>query len=231
FPLKLWQGTLTDGSDVLILSPSVWESDDDQSVLSVWGQTQNALGDSLWNKPEVQTQISQQIFSPLVLGNVNGVSGTLASAAASTISGAFGIPLLALPARAILGGGIDRPIGLIPNGVDATALPNVTIVLTREIIEKALGGGPPAGAGANNIDQIRAQAAQSYNNALQATASGIVPNSAPTAAAQWTIIGPGLIAIDFQDTFKPSDWSNLALGLGVNAIPGAYRLVLQVERQ
>ena len=198
FPLKLWQGSLADGGDVLVLSPSIWESNDDQSVLFVWGQTQNALGNSLWNKPEVQTQINQRIFGPLVLGNVNGVSGNLGQATASVISAAFGFPVLALPARAILGGGIDRPIGLIPNGTDSTALPNVTIVLTREIIERALTGGQPA----------------------QLSNSTFGPG----------IVGPGILAIDVQDTFRPSDWTSFNSGLGVNANPGKYRLVLQVER-
>ncbi len=237
FPLILWQGTLTDGSDVLILSPSIWESDDDQSVLSVWGQTQNALGNSLWNKPEVQTQINQQIFSPLVLGNVSGVSGNLASAAASTIIGAFGIPLLALPARAILGGGIDRPIGLIPNGVDATALPNVTIVLTREIIERALAGGPPVGGGRTGVSESALCATVACQNLNQQTSansqgSNATPSSksATPPATQWVIIGPGILEIDFQDTFRPSDWSSLTSGLGVSAIPGRYTMVLQVER-
>ncbi len=202
FPLKLWQGTLTAGGDVLILSPSIWESNEDQSVLSVWGQAQNALGDSLWNKPEVkpevQNQINQRIFGPLVLGNVSGLSGNMGAATASVISASLGIPVLALPARAILGGGFDRPVGLSPSGVDATTLPNVTIVLTQEIIERALTGGLPA--------------------------------QVSDSAFGHGIVGPGIIAIDFQDTFQPSDWTGFNAGLGVNAIPGKYRLVLQVER-
>ena len=184
FPLKLWEGTLTDGGDVLIFSPSIWESDDDQSVFASWGQTQNALGESLWSRPEVQSQINQHVFGSLVLGAVNGVSGNLSQVAASTVIGAFGVPLLSLPAQALIGGGKDRPIGLMPNPVDATALPNVTIVLTREIIETALARGSTA----------------------------------------------GILELDFQDTFKPNDWSNVGSGLDMNVSPGRYTMNLQVER-
>src|SRR6185436_659221 len=36
FPWRLWQGTLTDGVDALIISPSVWEWDNGPRVLAQW---------------------------------------------------------------------------------------------------------------------------------------------------------------------------------------------------
>ncbi len=56
----------------------------------------------------------------------------------------------------------DRPIGLIPNGTSGTMLPDHTVVLTREIIEKALAKparGPipspvPGGAGLSGVGSV-----------------------------------------------------------------------------
>jgi hypothetical protein len=141
FPLKLWQGSLTDGGDVPIISPSVWESDGDASWFYVWSHAQNRLGESLLSKQEVQDQINHKVFGPITLGAIGANSGNLTQAAAGVILGSLGVPMLGLPVQAFTGGFKDRPVGLIPNGVDATALPNTTIVLTREIIETALSAG------------------------------------------------------------------------------------------
>lgn len=141
FPLLLWQGSLTDGGDVLIISPSVWESDGDPSWFYVWGEAQHRLGESLLSRQEVQDQISRKVFGPITLGATGANSGNLSQAAAGVIVGSLGLPMFGLPVQAFTGGFKDRPIGLVPNGVDATALPNTTIVLTREIIETALSSG------------------------------------------------------------------------------------------
>jgi hypothetical protein len=201
---------------------------------SVWGKTQNALGNSLWNKPEVQTQISQQIFSPLVLGNVNGLSGDLASAAARYCHWRVRDSTVGVTSTSHHRRRARSPNGRIPHGVDATALPNVTIVLTREIIEKTL---TPSG-GSNQVNEAAIKkAADAYAQMLQTiqdtfTNSGSgspssVPRpsndpSPPVPPIQWNIIGPDIMAIDFQDIFKPSDWSNRGSGLGVSASPGTY---------
>jgi hypothetical protein len=38
------------------------------------------------------------------------------------------------------------------------------------------------------------------------------------------------MVIDFRDTFRPGDWSNLGSGIGLYVSPGGYQMVLQVER-
>jgi hypothetical protein len=195
FPLKLWQGTLTDGADVLIFSPSIWEDAFDGSWFYLWGPAQNTLSASLLSRQEVQDQINNRAFGPLVLGATASASGNYSQAAEGVaVTAAFGVPVLSIPAKLLFGGGKDRPIGIVPNGFDATALPNTTIVLTREIIESALSGNLP-------------------------------PSPLPII-----INKPGIMLINFQDTFRRGDWANLGMGQGLYISPGQYTMILQVER-
>jgi len=200
FPLKVFEGTLTDGVDALVLSPSVWEFSGDQSWFYTWGQAQNQLTQSIFTRQEIKDQIDRKIFGPITLGATASNSGNnVAGAAASVIVGGLGLPLLGLPVNAITGGWRDRPIGLVPVGVDATALPNTTIVLTREIIETALNGPHQP-----------------------------VINAAPGVII--TTPKPGIMVFNFVDTFKPQDWQTMGLGLGLRVSPGIFTMVLQVER-
>ena len=146
FPLLVWQGPLTDGADALLISPSIWESDGNPQLFSGWVQSQTSLSNSIFLAAKVQNEIGSRVFQPLTLGTSEGVSGSLASAAAQTaVLAAFGLP----PVLTLFSAPQDRPIGLRgtkdANGVDTALLPNTTIVLTREIIEQALrsssGGG------------------------------------------------------------------------------------------
>jgi len=133
FPELLWQGTLTDGVDVILLSPSVWESDSEPSVYNDWTQKINNLGNanSLFNNQKVADQIKNQVFGPLVLGTTEAIPS---GAIVGIINSTFGL----LPIQLLFQGGRDRPIGLISNDVNTLLLPNTMIVLTREIIENKL---------------------------------------------------------------------------------------------
>jgi hypothetical protein len=152
FPMALWQGTLTNGVDALVISPSLWISYGDNSMFFNWNQNEDSFTNSILLDPHVQTQIKNNTFGALVFGTSQNVSGS----AAASLTGAaavaateelvqasgltFGIPIGVF---AITGPSHDRPIGVAAaNPSDPTSntvLPNATLVLTREIIEKQLG--------------------------------------------------------------------------------------------
>jgi len=152
FPLALWQGTLTNGVDALVISPSLWISYGDNSMFFNWNQNEDSLTNSIYLDSHVQNQINTQTFGPLFFGASQNVSGSAASSVAgATVVGAteeliqasgltFGIPVGIF---AITGPSHDRPIGVSEadknNPTSNTVLPNATLVLTREIIEKVLG--------------------------------------------------------------------------------------------
>ncbi len=150
FPMVVWQGTLTDGVDALVISPSLWISYGDNSMFFTWNQNEQSLTNSIFLDSKVQNQINTQTFGTLLLGASENVSGSAAQTAAgdatvtaveTSIQAAgltFGIPV------GVFTGGPshDRPIGVTGASSDptsSTVLPNATLVLTREMIEKRLG--------------------------------------------------------------------------------------------
>lgn len=104
FPWRVWEGPLTDGGDVVLVSPSLWEHDGDPANYNRYVDNQRVMDQTILTDPNVQARITGQALAPVEAGIV-------------------AYPLV----------GSDRPIG----GWNMT-LPNTTIVLTREIIEKAL---------------------------------------------------------------------------------------------
>jgi hypothetical protein len=179
FPWNLWEGTLTDGLDALLISPTIWESDGNTSTLAAWSQNQQALNSTLFLAQQVQDQINQKRFAPLTLGTVEGLSGSTATLVGrsiidTTFSALTGLPALTL----IFNGSRDRPIGLVDNGIDSLALRNRAVVLTREIIEAALAG----------------------------PASGPVPT--PTPGVIIIVPKPGIMVIEFFDSWNNREFSN-----------------------
>jgi hypothetical protein len=151
FPLRLWEGTLTDGADVLVISPTLWEEDNSNQPYLLWSQRMNDITPSLFARPEIQDQLAKGGFTPILFGSsaLTGASGASQSggAVAATMD-PTGISMAIATfqlAEKVLGGDTDRPIGLIPTGTGGVnvALPNQMIVLTREIIEAALVPLPP----------------------------------------------------------------------------------------
>src|SRR5207253_699893 len=135
---------MTDGVDALVISPSIWESDGDLTLFNRWVQNQINLNQTLISAKPVQDQINNKQFGYFKLGNV--VEGTTnintngwETAAILALDAIFAIPSVDLP----LNTAKDRPIGLAPNDMNSSALPNTTVVLTREIIEAALKGPSP----------------------------------------------------------------------------------------
>ncbi len=141
FPYKLWGGTLTDGSDALIISPSIWESDGKPNLFYQWNAKQNIVSSSIFLDTKVQDQITSRKFGPLTLGAAVGTSGDVTSGLNTSTD--IVLALLGIPPINMLSSGADRPIGLVQSGPDQNALPNTAIVLTREIIETALSSSHP----------------------------------------------------------------------------------------
>ncbi len=152
FPMALWQGTLTNGVDALVISPSLWISYGDNSMFFNWNQNEDPFTNSIFLDSHVQNQINTQTFGASFFGTSQNVSNSAASSLAGDATVAateeliqasgltFGIPVGVF---AITGPSYDRPIGVMPaNSNDITSstiLPNATLVLTREMIEKRLG--------------------------------------------------------------------------------------------
>jgi len=81
FPLRVWEGTLTDGVDVLVISPSLWEEDGKEQVYLYWRQEMGAITSSIFANPSVQNQIASRRFGPLVVGTTVLENGTPPTAA------------------------------------------------------------------------------------------------------------------------------------------------------
>ena len=201
FPWKLWEGTLTDDSDMLVISPSLWEQDGSTAFYDEWVQQQAALNLSLFTNSTIQSQISQKEFGMVVSGMSGTSSGTVFD---SQLRTAVDMTLMQFA-----GGGFltllqtksDRPIGLLANGADAVMLPNRAVVLSREIIEAALAKPAP----------------------LQFPSA--VPVS-PIMSARLPVINnrPGVMMLHFADSKLPQ-WNGL-----FPERPAVYQMFLQVER-
>jgi hypothetical protein len=203
FPLKLWQGTMTDGVDALVISPSIWESDGDLTLFNRWVQNQINLNQTLISAKPIQDQINNKQFGYFKLGNVaegttNINTNGWETAAILALDAIFAIPSVDLP----LNTAKDRPIGLAPNDMNSSALPNTTVVLTREIIEAALKGPSPT----------------VYNY--------LVPKVMVTPQII-VVPKPGIMVIVFTDTAAVTGNVPILIGDG----PASYAMILQVERQ
>jgi hypothetical protein len=139
FPWRLWEGTLTNGADALIISPSIWESDNNPRLAAQWAANQNSLTGSLLTRQQVLNQINGSQFGSFYLDPVAGapVNNLALDVVLSVVSGTLVLPLVVQQANVGFSP-FDRPIGLVRNRPDSMALANPQVVLTREIIESAL---------------------------------------------------------------------------------------------
>jgi len=200
---------LTDGVEAVVISPSLWEQDVGEGFLNRWFQFQATLNPTLLAKQGVQDQISQNVLGSVVYGASANDTYTAAMSnaklGADTLIMMFGgaVPILSMTTTTQ-----DRPIGLQQNTRDTTVLPNHTVVLTREIIEKALAS-PALGA---------------IPSPLANSPSGGFINTIPAIARIGVIAPkPGIIVVHFQD--------NGLLGTaGLPERPAIYQMYIQVER-
>ena len=153
FPLKLWSGTLSNGVDALVFSPTIWEEDGANAAYFIWNQQMNDITAQLYQRPEIQDQLARGTFEPITFGTSAqpGISdaawGAEMMTAGLTLAGpTMGMSIPVQLVERIFSGSSDRPIGLILSGTPdvSMVLPNKMVVLTREIIEAALNP-PPSG--------------------------------------------------------------------------------------
>ncbi len=137
FPWRVWEGTLTDRSDALVISPSIWEVDGDASHFHSWVQQQTFLNNTLLSTPTVKWQIQNNAFSYATQGGAEAPGGIFATKAPTLAADAVLVGLGLPPLATLLSGSLDRHIGMV-NGPNGAMLPNTVVVLTREIIEQAL---------------------------------------------------------------------------------------------
>ncbi|HEU5219284.1 MAG TPA: hypothetical protein VFU23_11525, partial [Gemmatimonadales bacterium] len=118
------------------------EVDGDNTPFQNWVQQQTTRNASLFVSTSVQYQIANRLFGHIIQGGAEVPGGIFAinptNLATDAALGVVGLP----PLATLLAGSADRPIGLIPGGLGNSALPNTTVVLTREIIEQALAQRP-----------------------------------------------------------------------------------------
>ena len=118
FPFRVWQGQLTDASDALLISPLIWEHDGGSGIFQQWVQTQGVLNNTIFMEPAVQTRAGSRTLGSLEVGVIDPLTQDL-----------LGL---------IINGRQDGPIGTRQLDRSTFVIPNITIVLTREIIEQAL---------------------------------------------------------------------------------------------
>jgi hypothetical protein len=139
-PVLVWQGTLTDKGDVLIVKPSLWEADDDHSPFSQWVNAQQQANlSTLWSQPAVQLALNGGTMPGNVAGGVSQTPLTLQNGLGVLVGGVDPV-LMAL--GQILAASKDRPVGLYWNSGLQLQMRQPIIVLTRESIETSLSHDP-----------------------------------------------------------------------------------------
>jgi hypothetical protein len=143
FPFQLFNGTLTDGQDAIVILPSLWEADGYRDGFAKWVNNEAANAIQIWSDQGVQAAVAGTqlaVISP---------SGTLETSFGPHLSSGdqFGLAFAPVfgPLVLLNAGSYDRPIGVGASGVSGLGgiasgpvLPRRAIVITREIIEATL---------------------------------------------------------------------------------------------
>lgn len=141
-PLAVWEGTLRDGIDAVVVNPVLWESDGGTEYYNLW-MNPNAVTRNANGRP---TDQRNAIMLRATAGDLRPFAGVLVTTCHNYIE-----------AEPDCKPGNDRPIGLSESPCLSTSFLtgqrgwcDVTVVFTREGIERALSsttqvGGRPAG--------------------------------------------------------------------------------------
>jgi hypothetical protein len=131
FPFKIWEGTLTNATDAVILLPTLWEQDQDGGFFENWANGEVEKSSQIWWDPAVQDAVKKTglgVIAPPGATSPNP-DPNFATKATVALTNPWLLVMYFAPSH-------DMPIGL---GSDAgPGLPRRAIVLTREIIEHAL---------------------------------------------------------------------------------------------
>jgi hypothetical protein len=127
FPLVVWEGALRDGIDAVIVKPTLWEVDGQQQYYSQWANPTH----SGRAHPQLRAEQAAAVKDKATQGDLTPFRGVIVFNCAS-----------ADVLQADCSPGDDRPIGINQNtcigNPRGLAWCDVTIVLTREGIERAL---------------------------------------------------------------------------------------------
>ena len=130
-PLLLWDGSLTEGGEVVLVTPTLWEWDGGNEALTAWREARRQETSRILSDDRIQRAIGAPGFAPAVLEPPR-VTGTASGLARYT------------------DGGRDRPIGLhrvADRQEPPLDLPNQVIAITREKIELELATQQRSGTG------------------------------------------------------------------------------------
>jgi hypothetical protein len=143
FPLKIWEGQLTNGQDAVIVLPTLWEWDGNQDGYAKWFALEVEHVAQIWGDQGVQAAVNgTQLAVITPPGTIETSFGTHISAGQAVLFALSAVGLF--PAVGFTGNSYDRPIGAGMNGpgsitgIAAPVLPRRAIVLTREIVESTL---------------------------------------------------------------------------------------------
>jgi hypothetical protein len=216
FPMKLWQGVLTNGVDALVLSPSIWESDGHNMPFSLWVQRQTDLTQTLFQDPQVQA------LAQVKLGGTGDIDQALQTAADSSAQANAAVNLAAgivgTGTGASSSGQVTNPFAPITLGTTPGSNgPQIHDAV--ELLKTALGIPPNLLVGGQdrpigNVGDTAVTA--SLPNTIVVLTREILENRMKNGA-NWA-----QMQIDFQDQ------ANVAQ-LGID-FPAHYIMYLQVER-
>ena len=145
FPLLLFEGPLTNGQEVIIIHPTLWEWDGDQTAFGIW-TTQATMNTAV--PITVLTGLAQEIASASIsVIDLHGPGDNMLTAPALKLQELMSMLPNGEPIS--IRSGMDRPIGLAPPGTGVGRLlkwQDRVVVLTKEKIDAALGGTYTVGA-------------------------------------------------------------------------------------
>lgn len=141
FPFLVWQGTLTDQQDAVIIFPTLWEWDGNSQGYDQWYSNEMTQAPNILTDPVVRQSLSSPTIQLIAPAGSTGVAGGPAISVGQVVAMA-NLDLQAV----LLAGSFDRPIGVMGLST-APKLPRRAIVLTREKIETTLGLKPSASSG------------------------------------------------------------------------------------
>jgi len=144
-PFVAWEGTLRAGTDLLIIAPSIWEYDGDDTPFKQYADISKGTSQLLWelwglakiaDTPDIL--VAQAPVPMAAMGTISAKGLTTEMFLLSGLSGGF----YELSEK-ILGAGADRPIGVTAAASVGTTLTGMVyqdwyVVLTQEKIERAL---------------------------------------------------------------------------------------------
>ena len=136
FPITLWEGTLVDGGEAVVLFPSLWERDIDD--IAYVNYTRNWINNTA---PVLQSQVLlNQYSSPALMVTMGPTDiGSFGQAAAGTTFTQPNYGVYAIPGHSLIAP-VDRLIGMM-TVAGALAYPERILVVTREKLASLAVGG------------------------------------------------------------------------------------------